>query len=712
MKMKRAWALAAAVVLSMSLALGTTLAYLTDTDKAVNVMTLGNVDIEQHEQERDANGNLKDFSQFKPAYPAVGPVKMDDECVNVNGIEYAVYTEELKNVVDKIVTVENTGKSDAFVRTIIAIEAPDYDPNNLIHYNCNTTGVSMSAPINAEIDGVKYVALVFTYPEALKPGETSVPSLMQLFLDAKTTNEDVAKFGETWDVLTLSQAVQAMGFDDAEAALNAGFGVVNDENLKAWFGQMGIHTKVEVANTQQLLDALRNANAGSQLHIVLTGDVEYETAAHHGAEDISPASSVIIDGQGKYKLTATGAGVTPIGDVNSDLTLKNLTVVDKSVSYAEDAWELTYLEMGGASLTCENVTFADPIMPCGEKAVFTDCTFTSNGANLYAVWMHNGDATFTNCTVTGYRGIKICDMYDPEVGTVVIDGCTFKNITKKPGVVIDDCDTQDMNIIIKNSTFIGTQAGDQGNYIYETDNTVPTLSNNTVVSDTVNNTQELNDALAAGSTAVYLGAGNYELPAAIAGKTVTLIGSGDDTVVDFTKAYGVSNANITFENMKFKGKNENVMSGFGIHGTSGNIVFKNCTFDGAVTNENYANVSYIGCTFTGTGYITTYAVPSAIFTNCTFDKADSRALLVYSHGNNPVKVTVENCTFKAAEKGYTGVPAWTAAVEVDTTNISSTGTTVTINGCNADANYNGIWRDKSAAGKDNAVITVDGVRVK
>jgi hypothetical protein len=129
----------------------------------------------------------------------------------------------------------------------------------------------------------------------------------------------------------------------------------------------------------------------------------------------------------------------------------------------------------------------------------------------------------------------------------------------------------------------------------------------------------------------------------------------------------------------------------------------------AVTNENGGNVEYIGCTFTGMYYIATYSVKSAKFTNCIFDREDSRAVLVYSHGDNPCVVTLEGCTFKAKAKGFTGASAWTAAVEIDTTNIPSEGTTVTITNCTADENYSGIVRDKSAAGKANAVIVVDGL---
>ena len=57
------------------------------------------------------------------------------------------------------------------------------------------------------------------------------------------------------------------------------------------------------------------------------------------------------------------------------------------------------------------------------SVTYTDCTFT-NGA-----YASSGVVTFNGCTFTGTRAMKICDKYAaPEVGTVVIDGCTFNKI--------------------------------------------------------------------------------------------------------------------------------------------------------------------------------------------------------------------------------------------------------------------------------------------
>ena len=250
-----------------AVAIGGTVAYLQDSDSDVNVMTLGNVQIEQIEQERNEAGELVEFSQAKPAYPAVGNIAWDEDGLEVNGTEYKVFDDGLKNVVDKIVTVNNTGKSDAYVRTLVAIEAPDGDPDNLIHLNYNGTDVTSSGNFMIEIDGVDYYVTAYTYKEALAGGKKSAPSLMQVFLDKKTTNEDCAKFGDAWEILVLSQAVQTNGFADAQTALNTAFGEVNAANAAVWFGDEIIPTAVSTP------DDMREAMKTPGAKIVLSDDV-------------------------------------------------------------------------------------------------------------------------------------------------------------------------------------------------------------------------------------------------------------------------------------------------------------------------------------------------------------------------------------------------------------------------------------------------------
>lgn len=75
MKKIISWLLVIAV--TAVLAAGGTMAYLTDTDEDVNVRTIGNIHIEQVEQERvdpetgGSDAPLQDFHDNKPLYPAV-----------------------------------------------------------------------------------------------------------------------------------------------------------------------------------------------------------------------------------------------------------------------------------------------------------------------------------------------------------------------------------------------------------------------------------------------------------------------------------------------------------------------------------------------------------------------------------------------------------------------------------------------------------------
>ena len=253
MKKKILTTLSVVLILGMA-ALGI-LAYLSDTDSDVNVMTLGNVSIDQVEKQRDANGNVVDFEgndlweKGKPLYPAVGPIEWAEEYQAwETGGSNQLFTDELKNVQDKFVFVENTGKSTAYVRTWFAFEAGDLTVeeinNGIVHWNRNTgfwSWTDFSDEMTAIIDGTKYYLRVATYTGnksvhvggILPAGETTRPSLLQVFLDSDATNEDIASFGDEYDILVFSQAVQTEGFDSAEAALDEAFGEAVAAN-KPW----------------------------------------------------------------------------------------------------------------------------------------------------------------------------------------------------------------------------------------------------------------------------------------------------------------------------------------------------------------------------------------------------------------------------------------------------------------------------------------------
>ncbi len=116
-------------------AVGSTLAYFTDTDTEDNVFAIGNVDIEllEHQRVYDDNGKvtgLEEFKDNKTLLPIVGSAQGEKD-------EYGMPT--AANYVDKIVRVENKGKSDAYVRVFVAMPvAMDNVGNasqNVFHYN-------------------------------------------------------------------------------------------------------------------------------------------------------------------------------------------------------------------------------------------------------------------------------------------------------------------------------------------------------------------------------------------------------------------------------------------------------------------------------------------------------------------------------------------------------------------------------------------------
>lgn len=223
-------------VLGAAIAIGGTIAYLTSTDDDVNVLTVGNVKIEQIEQERKDPDNgdwtLVDYTQDKPLLPAVyDGFKYDDQKLDVNGQGYSIFDDGIENVEDKIVTVKNTGKNAAYFRTWIAFENTE-DASDFINiiYNGNSASKydwTWDIPGGVQwinVNGIDYWYLIATYTVPLQPGEISQPSLLQLYLRKEATNAFYDLVGDKYDVLVFTEAVQSEGFADADTALDTAFG--------------------------------------------------------------------------------------------------------------------------------------------------------------------------------------------------------------------------------------------------------------------------------------------------------------------------------------------------------------------------------------------------------------------------------------------------------------------------------------------------------
>lgn len=266
-KFKKVLSMALVVTLTAGIAISGTMAYLTSQDSDVNVMTLGNVEIKQHEYQRVVNDDgtypiktidgktsylLEAFEQGKPLYPVIeNPATSGwdaNATVRMSQVDsyggMSVFA--TPNAQDKFVTVENTGKTDAYVRTLVALEAGDGDIS-LIGTNYHQGAWQSNNIGEITVDGNKYFLIEYVYTGAqpsdgswrhengiLPAGDTTYNNLAQVYLKAEATNEDCEALdgnnSGTYDILVFSQAVQAAGFADAETALNAAFGDITTTN--------------------------------------------------------------------------------------------------------------------------------------------------------------------------------------------------------------------------------------------------------------------------------------------------------------------------------------------------------------------------------------------------------------------------------------------------------------------------------------------------
>ena len=369
MKLKNLMLIGLSFVLVAAIAIGGTLAYLTSEDSDINVMTLGNVSIEQHEYERALNEDgtyktadidgvnsyvLQEFTQAKPLLPIVGdPNESNDNPAYAGWDNTVVRMTQVdsygsmqvfagKNAQDKFVTVKNTGKSDAYVRTLVAIECGTGNPA-LIGTGDRCVAADQAASSTMPwieyqigkivIDNNTYLLFEYVYRGAsdvnrhvngiLPAGDTSYPSLSQVYLKHNATNEDMEAIdgngNGTLDILVISQAVQSEGFADAETALDAAFGDITTTN-HPWTDGVKLPVIVDADNIDSVLAD------GSD--VILGEDVikPANNSSAYGKTAITVSAGQTLDGA-KHSFAANGATGTWDSAINATGgTIKNITI--------------------------------------------------------------------------------------------------------------------------------------------------------------------------------------------------------------------------------------------------------------------------------------------------------------------------------------------------------------------------------------------------
>ena len=365
-----------------------------------------------------------------------------------------------KNAQDKFVTVENTGKTDAYVRTLVAIEVGSTD-GSLVGSSYHQTWTNN--PVGTiEIDGNNYYVTEYVYAGGqlsdgswrhgngiLPAGDTSYPSLSQVYIKSSATNEDMEKIdgngNGTLDILVVSQAVQAAGFDNAEAALNAGFGDITTTN-HPWAGEGNAPVVPVVVSDAAELNAVIAAGGSA----VLSEDVEMkaDTTAPYGNKYGVALNGGVLDGNGNeleiecygddYGIMTTGGTVknltikegcraVMIMYATEDIILDNVNIGGDGVLYAINTGETGPNGSAGIDLIVTNSTikgwtsYGDAI----ESASFTNVSFGQGTYynNIYGrVLKPYVNTTLTDCSFIEHMNLDLSAL--KEGHKVTIENCT------------------------------------------------------------------------------------------------------------------------------------------------------------------------------------------------------------------------------------------------------------------------------------------------
>ncbi len=415
---KKTWILISCLVLSLTLGLGGSLAYLTDTDTKVNTFTMGDVDITLEE-------NFQQGSAFVPSKP-----------------------------IEKEAWIENTGSNDAWVWMTVALprvlegESVDAANDNYVHINTpgafwygyqNTEKYWSSAteagipiqsgepsfPVAAEhtwkvgpdcapgqiviIDGIEYYVETRLYNGIVKPGEKTNYGISGVYLDAHVDYDPVenkyyyinngAKTEIDFDlsdvkIIVSAFAIQAEGFKNVEEA------------YAAYMGQWTAEGKL----TADMIDGVTSAAP--------------ESGATRPAGYIPNNEGEIIDGlviadasDENTNLRALYNGEGASNYLTGDLTVKN-SKLDGTY-----AMNLYAVEANEVDMMVENTVLSGWVSYTGfDSVTFTGCTFTINSENTQKFIQPYDTTTFVNCA---FKGSEMGLLYLTAADTVTFENCTW-----------------------------------------------------------------------------------------------------------------------------------------------------------------------------------------------------------------------------------------------------------------------------------------------
>jgi hypothetical protein len=308
--------------------------------------------------------------------------------------------------------VKNTGKSDAYVRTIFAFE----NDNDLLHAVMNDKATPSNPTWDWDwtigsitLEGVEYILAEAVYTGVLPAGQTTIPSLKQIYLDKTATNEDIVKFGDTYDILVFSQAVQADGFDSIiagpAAALNEAFGVTSVTN-NPWINKQSSFAPA----SKGVIPAL--AEGGK---VTLSSDVNV-TSEEAAAKNVITKDTVLNFGSNTVTLNIPGATADTANWIGVEVQGGNVVfdAADGGITTSANSDLFCSYVRNGATLTINDGTYIGG----GSCVQVREGTLIVNGG-YFEVSNPEADYRYVlNCTDANYKN---------STAQIIVQGGSFLN---------------------------------------------------------------------------------------------------------------------------------------------------------------------------------------------------------------------------------------------------------------------------------------------
>jgi len=495
-------------------------------------------------------------------------------------------------------------------------------------------------------------------------------------------------------------------------------------------------TLAVVVNTKEELEKAVKQDA-KVIRILLDSDVELNASDAYLKLGGASTDSIIIDGTGVTrsdfrKLTLATTYWSRLNTVNPEavIILRNLNLTSSQESGTWNSYDVTFQ----CNVKLENVTLdkALALDNAGKTATLKNVTINETH-DYYAMWISAAGQTvdIDGLTINSGRGIKIDEQYVNEAVakvTLNVKDATFTT-AKKAAILVKSAKGADITL---ENVDIENVAADKVNAVWVDEDAAAYFDLVNVVGGTkilegaitiegkegTYKTVAAALAVATPGDVIVIPAGEFALPKSVTTSTpgaITFKGYGSASILKFgndgTASDGglngyADNMELTFEDLTVVSPAYTSYSGG--FGRAKSVTFNNCAYKGQY--RSHSALAFNNCTIDPeNSYIyTDYA--NADFVNCTFNASKGKAIQVYNDGNTTeTTINVTNCTFTAAEVGYTWDKKPVTAID-----INSNGEKFTVNINNTTATGFGIglysrcnlWNIKGGA--EYVTVNIDG----